>query len=194
MQSLNKQLKIPKQLQQTARTLIDQQMWCWGCDVRRADGNLLSLYGAHKRPSPNPRYHSAYMFQLEEQAVINLWGWGLWLAHPQQGSLFIARSRFKIYYTPEFIAEPDAWRKSDLPSMGLIRDNDQLTHANDLLAKAMHWIGTYEAWVNTQVNSDYREQIITKWPQKRRHKNSVPATEMAEEWLKLSTSMMHSIN
>lgn len=61
-----KSIKLPPKVQHTANALMEQQMWCWGCDVRRADGNLLMLYGAEKRPSPEPRFHSAYTFYLEE--------------------------------------------------------------------------------------------------------------------------------
>ena len=191
MKSLNKQLGIPSQLQQTARMLMDQQMWCWGCDVRRSDGNLLSMYGADKRPSPNPRYRSAYTFKLEGQAVVNLWGWGLWIACPSLGSLFIERSRFKIYYTPEFIPIPDAWRKRDLPSIDFRGDGDELGYVRTLLIKALNWIGAYETWANTQVSSDYRERVLTKWPQKRCYKGSIPAEEMAEQWFKLSTCILN---
>jgi len=191
MKSLNKQLEIPNHSHQIARMLIDQQMWCWGCDVRRAEGNLLSLYGANKRPSPNPRYHSAYVFQLAEETIVNLWGWGLWIACPHRGSLFIARSRFKTSYTSEVILMPDAWRKRDLPLTELDLNNGDLEHARDLLATALHWIGDYEAWISTQVASDYRERVLANWPQKRRHKGGIPAPEIAEQWFKLSTSMMN---
>jgi len=191
MSNLKKRLKIPNHSQQTAKMLIDQQMWCWGCDVRRAEGNLLLLYGADKRPSPNPRYSSAYVFQLEGQAIINLWGWGVWLACPSLGSLFIARSRFNVFYTPEVIPIPDVWCKRDLPPMGLTESTVNLTHTHNLLAKALSWIGNYEVWVNTQAISDYRERVLTKWPQKRRYKGGIPAPEMAEQWFKLSTSVMN---
>lgn len=191
MKDLKKLLKIPNQSQQTARMLIDQQMWCWGCDVRRSDGNLLLMYGAEKRPSPNPRYHSGYVFHNNNETVVNLWGWGLWIACPQCGSLFIARSRFKVYYTSQFIPMPDAWCKRDLLSMDFTDDGDEITHAQSLLENALHWIGTYEAWLSTQVTSDYREHILAKWPQRKRHKGGIPAGEIAEQWFKLSTSMMN---
>jgi hypothetical protein len=56
-------VRIPANIQRAVIPLLDQQMWCWGCDVRRTQGNLLLAYGAEKRPSPNARYHSAYTFQ-----------------------------------------------------------------------------------------------------------------------------------
>ncbi len=189
MRNLKKQVKMPNHSQQIARMLIDQQMWCWGCDVRRIAGNLLLLYGAKKRPSPNPRYHSAYVFQIEGEALVNLWGWGLWIACPHRGSLFIGRSRFQVCYTRDAVLMPDAWCKRDLPLTTSEPDNDDLEYAHDLLATALHWIGSYEDWLSTQVASDYREHILAKWPQRRRYKGGIPAAEMAERWFELSTCL-----
>ena len=129
MRDMKKQLKIPNHATQTAKMLIDQQMWCWGCDVKRAGGNLLSLHGADKRPSPNPRYNSAYVFQLDEKTVLNLWGWGLWIACPRRGSLFIGRSRFHVCYIRDVIPIPNAWRKRDLPLTELTLDSNDLANA-----------------------------------------------------------------
>ena len=185
------QLKIPNHAQQTARMLIDQQMWCWGCDVRRTEGNLLSLYGADKRPSPDPRYHSAYLVQIEETAVVNLWSWGLWIACPDRGSLFIGRSRFHVGYIRDAILMPDAWRKRDLPLTELKLDSNDFTRARDLLATALRWIGGYEAWLSTVLASDYRDQALAKWPQRKRYKGGIPASEMAECWFKLATSIVN---
>lgn len=43
---------IPTNIRLIAATSLDQQMWCWGCDVRRTQGNLMLAYGAQKRPAP----------------------------------------------------------------------------------------------------------------------------------------------
>ena len=188
MKNLKKQLKISDQTQRTAKMLIDQQMWCWGCDVKRAEGNLLSLYGANKRQSPNPSYHSAYVFQLGEELMLNLWGWGLWIADAHHGSLFLARSQFHLRYIRDVILMPDAWRKRDLPLTTLTLNNEDIAHACDLLRVALHWIGAYEAWIGTQVTSDYREHVLAEWPQRKRYKGGIPATEMAEQWLNLAAS------
>ncbi len=191
MKNLKKQLNIPNQSWQIARMLIDQQMWCWGCDVRRSDGNLLLSYGAIKRPSPNPRYNSAYSFQLAEETVLNLWGWGLWIACPKYGSLFLGRSGLQMSYMREVVLIPDVWCKQDLQLSNLMMDENDLAHAHHLLATAMQWIGNYETWLSTQVRSDYRENILAKWTQRKRYKGGIPASEMAESWFNLSTVMMN---
>lgn len=110
-------VRIPADIRRAAIPLLDQQMWCWGYDVRRTKGNLLLACGAEKRPSPDDRYHSAYAFAAGNCAVLNLWGWGIWLAHSEWGSLFVSRSRCRVRYSSEVIRMPDAWRARDLPPM-----------------------------------------------------------------------------
>ena len=161
-------------------------MWCWGCDVRHDDGNLLITYGAEKRSSPNPRFHSAYTFKVGQQSILNLWGWGIWIAHPSQGSLFISRSRFRVTYSATPTLKPQAWQVHDLPPMRGIRSESQSEAAYVLLATALHWISSYERWLWEQVKPTYREQAIASWPQRRRYKGGVPAEEMADRWFELA--------
>lgn len=189
MSNLNKRRRISTRSQKTASMLIDQQMWCWGCDVRRKEGNLLLDYGAKKRPSPNPRYRSCYVFDSKTELVLSLWGWGLWIACADWGSLFIGRSRFQLRYTSDVILVPDAWCKKDLPATDLVLNEDNFLQVNHLLTRALRWIGGYEAWISTQVTSDYRERVLAKWPQRRRYKGGIPVAEMAEQWFQLSVSV-----
>ena len=190
MNDLKKQLNISNHAQQTARMLIDQQMWCWGCDVRWTHGNFLLLYGAQKRPSPNPRFHSAYSFRIGEEIVLNLWGWGLWIASPHRGSLFVARSRFHVCYMRDTTLMPDAWCRRDLPLKKLEPADDDLANARNLLGAALHWTGTYEAWLNEQVPHDYRERVLAQWPRRRQNRGGIPAAEMAENWFGLSKHVL----
>jgi len=187
---LNGTVRIPIDIQRIAIPLLDQQMWCWGCDVRRSAGNLLLAYGAEKRPSPDARYHSAYTFQVDGQAVMNLWGWGVWIAHLNWGSLFIGRSRFCVRYSPQVIPMPNAWRERDLPPMVGIQDETETGCASALLASALNWIGRYERWLCGQVDADYRAQTIDKWPQRRRYKGGIPAAEMPKRWLELAERVL----
>ena len=179
-------MRIPADIQRAVIPLLDQQMWCWGCDVRRTQGNLLLAHGAEKRPSPNARYHSAYTFQLDKDAVFNLWGWGIWLAHPHWGSLFISRSRCHVRYSSAFTPMPDAWRARDLPPMTGVREDTEAGYADHLLATALNWIGGYENWLGSQVEPDYRERILKQWPQRKRYKGGISAAEMPVRWFELA--------
>ena len=187
---MRKAVCVPTGVSRIAIPLMDQQMWCWGCDVRRTAGNLLLAYGAEKRPASDKRYHSAYTFQLNKDAVLNLWGWGVWFSHSDWGSLFISRSRFRVRYSSEFMPMPDAWRARDLPPMTGIRDETEAGYAVHLLATALNWIGGYEDWLGSQVKPDYRERVLAAWPQRKRHKGGIPAAEMATRWFELAEQIV----
>lgn len=187
--SLKATIRIAPQIQRIAIPLLDQQMWCWGCDVRRTQGNLLLAYGAAKRPSPDARYHSAFTFKPDKDTVLNLWGWGIWLAHSHCGSLFVSRSRFRSRYSREVIPMPDAWQARDLPPMTGVRDDTEAEHATNLLATALNWIGGYEDWLRSQVEPEYRERVLTAWPQRKQHKGGIPAAEMPTYWFELSAKI-----
>ncbi len=185
-------LSLPADIQRIAVPLIDQQMWFWGCDVRRTQGNLLVAYGAHKRPSPDARYHSAYTFHLDDHAVLSVWGWGLWLAHPAKGSLFISRSRFRVRYSATITLMPDAWQPSDLPSMSGIRHDTDSVHAHDLLSTALVWISAYERWIVERTESEYRASVLSAWPQRRQYKVDIPSASMADLWFELGQRVIAS--
>ncbi|MCS7071280.1 MAG: hypothetical protein NZM00_07225, partial [Anaerolinea sp.] len=108
-------LYLPDELLRLGPALIDAQMWCLGCDVRHPAGNLLCAYGLERRPSPDPRFHSAYMQVGADGWAITLWGWGIWTAAPDHGSLFISRDRLRLAWTPRAEPVPQAWTADDLP-------------------------------------------------------------------------------
>ncbi len=179
-------MKLPPTLRQRAAALLDQQMWCWGCDVRRSAGNLLLAYGAEKRPAPESRLHSAYSFDLGGGAVITLWGWGIWIARQGCGSVFISRSKFRARYAAAAQLLPQAWREWDLPPTRADLTADELRTACGMLSIVFSWISAYETWLAMQVDPSYREQTIAVWPVRRRYGGGVLAAEMATSWLTLS--------
>ncbi len=173
-------LKLPEGISKTGIGLIDQQMWCWGCDVRRAEGNLLIEYGFTKRPSPEPRYHSAYtLCGVIPDGALTLWGWGLWIAAPERGSLFISRDRFRVRWIPEADLAPSAWQERDLPR-GCV--DIRVSDAYLLLHAAFLWIAAYERWVAESVELCYRASTLSAWPQRRRFKGDISTEQIADQW------------
>jgi len=169
--------------------LLDQQMWCWGCDVRRKSGNLLVAYGFEQRLSPEPRWHSAYTVCLNPDCALTLWGWGLWLAAQDYGSLFLSRSGFRVRHTPEVVQYPQAWQVDDLPSAKIPCDPVGQRNTRHLLADALRWVGEYEHWLATRIGPEYREQVTAAWPQRRRYHGGIPAAYLADTWLTLSKAV-----
>jgi len=176
-------VKLCPRFSTRGEALLDQQMWCWGCDVRRVDENLLLDYGCTKRPAPVPHLRSAYTVWLDETCALTLWGWGVWIAREALGSLFISRSRFKVRATTTVHLLPQAWCEADLP---LKHERVALDHCAPLLATALTWIATYEKWVSTRTVPTYRDTLLESWPQRRHYRGGTPAAEMPAQWIALA--------
>lgn len=175
-------LKLPLPFYRKGAALFDQQMWCWGCDVRRTEGNLLLEYGCIKRPSPVPHYRSAYSYWLDEDRAITLWGWGIWLSQVGLGSVFMSRARFRVYSSETVLLLPEAGCEKELPShVDAIPNTDSL----QLLDTAFRWIARYETWAGERMPADYRTQQVDHWPQRQRFHGGVPANALAQNWLAL---------
>jgi len=184
---LSPTVKLPAVLSRQGAALIDQQMWCWGCDVRRADGNLLLAYGCQQRPSPEPRYHSAYtLYGAVPAGALTLWGWGVWVAAPERGSLFISRDRFRVRWIPQTDLAPEAWQERDLPRGSAdIPSTDALL----LLREAVLWIAVYERWVAGTVEPNYRVSTISAWTQRRRFKGGSSIEKVADQWEEIAETL-----
>lgn len=168
--------------------LFDQQMWCWGCDVRRGAGNLLLAYGGERLPSPEPRLRSAYQFAIYPSCKLTLWGWGLWAAAEESGSLFIRRAGFTVLWHAEAHLTPYAWCERDLAPM-LADAQPAEKSALRLLQVTVGWIADYESWIADQFGSAYRVPIVEAYPQRRRCKNIIPADGMAAAWRELDNRL-----
>jgi hypothetical protein len=179
--------QLPLTISKIGLPLLDQQMWCWGCDVRRAGGNLLLEYGFTKRSAPDTRFHSAYDLPLCETCALTVWGWGLWLGHCELGSVFINRTRFQPRYTPLSYLLPNAWQLSELPTLGIPQTPEQRHDAYELLAIAFASIARYEQWIAENVPLSYRCSNLESFPQRKQHKGGIPVEEVACIWQKLHT-------
>ena len=187
-------IKLSPTLRQRAAALLDQQMWCWGCDVRRSAGNLLLAYGAEKRPASEPRLHSAYSFRLGTDAALNLWGWGVWIASQGCGSVFVSRAKFRVRYTAQLDRTPQAWRECDLPPTRTDLTADELRAVGVLLSEMCRWISAYESWLGTQFGRSYRQQAIAAWPERKHYSGGVDAAEMAASWIALSDMLYKELS
>ena len=97
LEALNKVRKI-------GTTLLDQQLWCWGQDVRRAEGNALLTYGFTKHRPPEGKHGStAYEWRGAGRSRVILWGFGFFYGDGGRGGLFLQRYKF----APKQIAAVD---------------------------------------------------------------------------------------
>lgn len=175
----------PSAARKLGRILLDQQMWCWGRDVVRPEGNALLEYGfRRRRPPEGLMAASAYVLCPNPGQELRLWGFGLLWTEEETGSLFLRRRRF----SPRLVSGPEAfeevWRAEQTPATLRPRSESDHVLTRRLLKDAFSWIAGYERWAQRTLGADYRELCVTTW-----RKKSVPAPEMARCWERLARSL-----
>jgi hypothetical protein len=64
---------LPEPIRRRGAELLHLQCWLWGCDIRRAEGNLLLAYGfSRQRPPSGAAGSSAYLMALESGVCVVL--------------------------------------------------------------------------------------------------------------------------
>lgn len=181
--------RLPSKIEKMGEALLQHQMWCWGCDVRSKAGNLLASYGFERRPSPDPRWHSAYTLYRNSDSALTLWSWGIWMSSQQHGSLFLSRSRFRTRYTVNVELSPQVWWSDDLPYVHAPRSRSEWFNALALLTETVNTMAAYEEWLAARSPADYRLKVIAAWPQFKRYGRDINPSDLATHWQHLSVSI-----
>lgn len=175
--------KIPSHARKHGQKLIHQQCWCWGCDIRRTEGNLLLHYGLQRECVNNGATHvSSYNIQLEPAATLILWGFGFFYGKPEYGGIYMGR----YVFTPQLLdvdtlPTSTIWKADQLPRTYLPRTPGDVQRLHHLFPDVMRWIGTYEQWVQTTVGDSYRQRCLHNW----KH-TAFSAVQMAPLWFELA--------
>lgn len=112
---------------------FDQQMWCWGRDSTRPEGNLLLEFGFTRQPPPSgSKLSSTYQLVLADGARLSLNSAGLHFDDPCGNHLCLLRGPI----------EPQLAR---LPT--------------DSLRGLLRWLAAYERWVSCRSHS-WRSQTL----------------------------------
>jgi hypothetical protein len=183
-------LHLPSHVTKLGAALLDQQMWCWGVDVRRAGGNLLIEYGFTRHSPPHKsRAASLYQFVFGDGAHSRLWASAILYSTPAQdhGDIVLTRGGFTpcvVLYTPS----EGHWYPPPRGHTPCTPPECQLAHA--ALCAVLDWIAAYERWVTHTLGIAYRETSITGWPKAKR----APArgAEMAEAWAWLAETCVQA--
>ena len=159
-----------------AAGLMNQQCWCWGCDVRRCEGNLLLAYGCERhRPEAGTAGSSCYTHGAGPTRVW-LWGFGAAIGDGS-GAWYVNR------YDPRPLAVPLRWT-DDLHRRHRAGDFDSLPRAREAAATAKlgRWIAAYEQWVLERAGASYRDTCVGTWSRRR----TVDGPAMGPAWLLLA--------
>ncbi len=175
-------LGVPADVRRQGASLLNLQCWCWGCDVRRAEGNLLLEYGfARFRAPEGERGSSAYTLHIGPGEAVVLWGFGLFYGHASLGGLYLPRVAFEPRLFDDSTPPAQVWTWQQLEAARLPRDVGEWQCVHRLLVFAMRWIAGYERWVLATQGESYRQACIRAW-----RKNGDPVTPMAETWMQLA--------
>ena len=81
--------------------LLSQQVWCWGRDILRPDGNWLIEVGFDRIEPPDDREgcSSVYSLALPNDRCVVLRGFGVFYGDICHGGVFLRRYEFRPKYT-----------------------------------------------------------------------------------------------
>jgi len=163
------------------RGLLDQQMWCFGRDIVRSEGNLLLQHGFAKNPSPpDSAAPSLYSLSLSLGQEVRLWGFAI-LYGAGSWALLLERGGF----SPRLIATREvpkrAWSLTHLPPAKKPGSDEESEAARLRLAQTFTWLGNYEAWVREEAGIAYRRSCLENWKN-----TAVPAERISEAWHNLA--------
>lgn len=174
---------IPPSVIRFADRLFNQQLWCWGQDVKHRQGNLLMRYGLerHREPGQEERGSTCYRWDDGDQHLA-MWGFGVFYGTRRFGGLLIRRYGFRPVWSEVESLSVGIHSPDDLPTFARPRRHAHWRRAHRLCRDLMLWIADYEEWVQQQLGPEYRERCLIKWMDP-----VLPATMIASAWRILGT-------
>lgn len=145
--------------------LFEQQLWCWGEDVKHPQGNLLVKCGFDRQPPPKgqEKFGSLYTRRIGRGGQVVLRGWGLLISDRTHGALCLMRYEFLPRLLPCDDIPSGLWDSHSLPKHFVPESDADLSRALFLLAAVCRWIASYERWLSRALVSRYREETIEHW-------------------------------
>jgi hypothetical protein len=149
---------------QNFERLINLQMWCFGCDIRNIEGNLLTEFG-FTRTRPPPAMHGSTRYSLVRDSgySIHLWGFGMII---EDGTAALCLKRFERVprlsegpFNPHQIFKPH-----QLPSFHEPLTFKQQATAKRLLQHLCRELLMYEAHIHQRTLTSYRRRCVNTSP------------------------------
>ncbi|HEY1189359.1 MAG TPA: hypothetical protein VGE74_17025 [Gemmata sp.] len=164
-------------LRRRAAALLDQQLWCWGRDVARPEGNVLLGLGMCRYRATGARGGTAYTGRVAGDGVVWLWGFGLLYGLPDLGGVFLRRNGFEPLLLDRPPGRPVHRPEHVGPCARPVTARQRAT-AGTLVRAAADWIAGYEHWVAETFGAAYREATLAA----RDRAPAVPGPVMAKAW------------
>ncbi|MDB4809764.1 hypothetical protein OAH34_01065 [bacterium] len=176
---------IAKKPVDDAVNLLSQQIWCWGRDILRPEGNWLLEIGFKKQQPPGWRKEcsSLYTLKLSDQRCIILRGFGIFYGFPSHGGIFLPRFEFKPLFLPLGRLHQPPWSDEDLPELNP-PEPSQRNVCVSLTLDLIDWIRAYEVRIFEELGIQYRRQTLRQWNNGKRV--CTPPEDFASAWRELS--------
>lgn len=175
-------------LSREAANLLSQQIYCWGQDIKRPQGNWLLELGFTRSTPPSTRKDcsSVYTLPASPHQRIVLRGFGVFIGDDQKGGVFFHRYGFSPLYTKRADLECPPWSNRDLPPL-LAPTANERSNCFGLVLDLIDWIREYEVQIVERLGVEYRRATLTAWNNGKRH--CTPAEKMAVKWRMISLAV-----
>ena len=183
-----KKISSDKILISRAVRLLSQQVWCWGRDIERFEGNWLTEIG-FERIEPTFRCEdcdSIYNLELQNGKHVILRAFGVLYGADQKEGIYLPRYDFLPKYSSQLNIKNLPWEKKDLPELNFPNDSE-VSNCVYLVSELLNWIRTYEENVANLLGIDYRKSTLLEWIKIR--ESTIPAESMVSEWEFLETQI-----
>jgi len=169
-----------------AAGLLSQQIWCWGQDIKRPEGNWLLRLGFERTKPPEKQERCASMYQMElpPGRRIVLRGFGVFFGEDFRGGMFLERNAFAPKFTDQSCLIDDLWSCEDLPPLRTPETGSEVTKCRLMLLSLIDWIVEYEFQVRQQLGNAYRAETLRRWDNGKRF--FLPEPYMMSAWRQLS--------
>ena len=165
--------------------LLSQQIWCWGRDIIRPEGNWLLHQGFTRLAPPEDREDcsSVYTLIFPDHSNVVVRGFGVFYGSPSRGGIFLPRYEFQPRFTPLTELGTPPWEEKDLPSLNR-PTRTQRKHCLSLSLDLIDWIRSYETTILEELGIEYRRRVLQQWNNGKRHYTK--PEEFASAWRELS--------
>ena len=168
--------------------LLSQQVWCWGRDIERIEGNWLMEIG-FERTEPTFRCEncdSIYSLELSNGKRVILRAFGVFYGNDQKEGIYLPRYEFLPKYLRRLNIKNLPWEKNDLPELHF-PNNSEVSNCVCLVTELVNWMRTYEENVANILGLDYRKSTLYEW--QKIVGSIIPAEDMISEWKFLETKI-----
>ncbi len=173
--------------------LLGQQVWCWGRDILRPEGNWLLEIGFDRiePPADRERCSSVYTLAMSGKRCVVLRAFGVFYGDGQWGGVFLPRYEFQPQYTTHSTLDRPPWSDTDLPTLKAPRESQRKACVT-LTLDLIDWIRRYEVNIVEHLGIEYRRSTLLQWDNGKRL--CVPAENLASAWEELSSQVASDFN